>query len=1116
MRICVPAISFVFLGLLFFIKGFAQPNAANLTAFTEQDGVPGSQVSDVLVDNLGYIWLGTINGLARYDGYEFKRFYSNPNDSTAIKGLVVWSLFQDRKGLIWTATGPTYLDAYNPATRSFKNYPYEHLISHPANVEPGIRSICQDSSGRLYFAVSSNFGEAIGNGLLYFDEGSDEIKQYKPESGIPLRNVIDVNWNKKNGLWMISYSGLFNINNQGTMTQLKFLDSLYRKTNEYSTQIKFDAKDDIWIVTNKANLIHFVPNEGSFNYYSHPIKKTDYFYTNLSFDKKGNIWLGDLDGLEYFDVTKKRFSSFLNSATNSLTEKRVLDIMFDNYGSAWIGLAEGGLLKYEERDRFSSISNAGIGSNSILPGWISRFIETSDGHIWASSNGSSNNSGLNELDKDGKFLRSFSYRNLHPGINDMPAFKEISPGTFLLFTNLGPFQFSPRDGYAKPFIIPGYMDNSYINNFYTDKDQSIWICSQRGLYRKKINEAIYQRFDLSKLPGSNATSNEIMLLVESKRNGIWICSNNGLFFLHHESDKIERMGYDKNVGDVLVTQDINSLYEDSKGIVWVGEWQGGLSKFNPELKKITTYTRNEGLPSMSIQGILPDNTNQYLWLSTFDGLSRFDTKTGQSNNYTIPDGLQGQLFADGSYLATSGKLYLFGGSNGITFFRPEDLNKKSTPPLVYLTDLKLFDKTVIPGSSSLLKQSISETKQITLSYNQNNISIEYLALHYSNPGRNKYAYKMENYDNDWRYVGTQRVAFYPKLPPGTYIFKVKASNNNDVWNEQGATLEVIVLPPWWLTTWAFALYVLLLLMLGLLINRYLRIRLIKQERERNQTKELEQAKKIEIAYRNLEETHKNLKLTQAQLIQSEKMASLGELTAGIAHEIQNPLNFVNNFADVNTELIDELKQALQTGRPGEAMELAENIRDNEEKIKSHGQRADAIVKSMLQHSRNNSGDKTVTNVNQLAEEFLNLAFHGLRAKDKEFNTTLETDFKATPGTVNVIPQDIGRVLLNLYNNAFYAVMARKKRGEEMYSPLVSVSTRNLGDKVEIRVRDNGTGISEKNLDKIFQPFFTTKPTGEGTGLGLSISYDIVTKTHDGELKVETKEGEGTSFILLLK
>jgi two-component system NtrC family sensor kinase len=296
---------------------------------------------------------------------------------------------------------------------------------------------------------------------------------------------------------------------------------------------------------------------------------------------------------------------------------------------------------------------------------------------------------------------------------------------------------------------------------------------------------------------------------------------------------------------------------------------------------------------------------------------------------------------------------------------------------------------------------------------------------------------------------------------------------------------------------------------GLAIAIAIAFLLYRNNRQKQKANKLLAEQKLKV-----ETTLSELRATQSQLIQSEKMASLGELTAGIAHEIQNPLNFVNNFSEVNKELIADLNRLIDAGDYDEAKSIAIDIGANEEKINNHGKRADAIVKGMLQHSRTTSGQKEFIDINALADEYLRLSYHGLRAKDKSFNAVMKTSFDNSIGKTNIVPQDIGRVLLNLYNNAFYAVSEKKKSGEAGYEPSVSVATKKIADKVLISVKDNGNGIPQKVIDKIFLPFFTTKPTGHGTGLGLSLSYDIV-KAHGGEIKVETKEGEGSNFIIEL-
>jgi signal transduction histidine kinase len=362
---------------------------------------------------------------------------------------------------------------------------------------------------------------------------------------------------------------------------------------------------------------------------------------------------------------------------------------------------------------------------------------------------------------------------------------------------------------------------------------------------------------------------------------------------------------------------------------------------------------------------------------------------------------------------------------------------------------------------------------------------------------------LEGLDNSWRKAGEEKAAYYYNVPPGHYTFRVKAANSDGIWAEK--SIGVIVAPPWWRTWWAYTLYGLLFLGGVFAVHNYQRKRLIQKEREKTRARELAQAKEIEKAYAEL-------KATQAYLIQREKLASLGELTAGIAHEIQNPLNFVNNFSEVNLELIEELTRGASEK---EVRALAANLRDNEQKIHQHGKRAASIVKSMMEHSRSSTGQKELTDLNVLVDEYLRLAYHGMLAKDKAFNAHVQTQFDPYLGKVNINAQDIGRVLLNLLNNAFYSVNEKKGELNEAYEPVVTVRTQKLDGKIEISVRDNGVGIPAKIVDKIFQPFFTTKPTGQGTGLGLSLSYEIITEEHGGELSVETKEGEYAVFFIRL-
>jgi len=476
------------------------------------------------------------------------------------------------------------------------------------------------------------------------------------------------------------------------------------------------------------------------------------------------------------------------------------------------------------------------------------------------------------------------------------------------------------------------------------------------------------------------------------------------------------------------------------------------------------------------------------------------------------------------------------GDYGLTVL---DLSKKDKfiPP-TYIAGINIMDQPkIFTGRSHTVSNGLAWDEvsgpsnmpvNLQLSHNQNYVQFNYGSINLATHDTTWYKYKLVGNDKYWSDKTTSTASRnYFSLAPGKYTFEVVSKSSDNGWSKP-ATLSFTIHPPWWLTWWAYILYV--CLFAGIIwCFVYLRsLQLVKEKRVLEhkvhlRTEEVTQQKEeiesqrdsLEVQKNSLEKTLKELKTTQTQLIQSEKMASLGELTAGIAHEIQNPLNFVNNFSEVNAELIDEMKQEMDKGNLGEAKAIADDIKENEQKINMHGKRADGIVKGMLEHSRSRSGQKEPTDINVMADEFMRLSYHGLRAKDKSFNAELITHFDTDLPKINVVQQDIGRVLLNLFNNAFYVVNQKKKTVGEAFKPEVTVTTYAENGNVIMKVKDNGVGIPDSIKDKIMQPFFTTKPTGEGTGLGLSLTYDMVVKGHGGNISVDTKEGEYTTFIITL-
>jgi signal transduction histidine kinase len=636
----------------------------------------------------------------------------------------------------------------------------------------------------------------------------------------------------------------------------------------------------------------------------------------------------------------------------------------------------------------------------------------------------------------------------------------------------------------------GFIDDGVIS-IMTDHSGILWFgTTSNGVYTSMTGMRLHnlpplKDYLIMQSGLSLKTGKEIYGLA---RNGGGVTRYDGLLFTHFT-----------NSGGLLGSI-ILAMVEDQSGHLWFCT-ESGVSRYDG--KSFTHFTTTEGLPTNLIVSILEDRDGN-LWFGSPLGLSvltrnKIDKINAPLNtkpitdhevyfkNYTYEDGFigtgcnQNSLFED-----RTGTIWI-GANNKLTTYHPPTAEEKpDTHRLnIQLTAIALYneriawpildqhkDTALILGNGVKVKDFrfkgtskwYTLPRDLSLAYRNNFVTFNFIGITMNQSSKVQYQYKMDGLDENWSALSTRNEAPYGNLPYGKYTFNVKAMDSAGNWSDV-FHYPFTIRPPWWLSWWAYSLYAVALANLILRLNSFLKARTLRIERERTLKKELEQAKEIEHAYAEL-------KSTQKQLIHAEKMASLGELTAGIAHEIQNPLNFVNNFSDVNKELLVEMKEEIDKGNFIEVGALAIDILTNEEKINHHGKRADAIVKGMLQHSRTNSGSKEQTDINALADEYLRLAYHGLRAKDNSFNATLKTDFDPSIGKINIIPQDIGRVILNLITNAFYAVSTsapKSPKGDLPYAPTVTVSTKillppsggagaNRGSWVSISVSDNGPGI----------------------------------------------------------
>jgi signal transduction histidine kinase/ligand-binding sensor domain-containing protein len=867
-----------------------------------------------------------------------------------------------------------------------------------------------------------------------------------------------------------------------------------------------------WNSTNCA-FIYYDLLKKSFHHYNkqfnddkNPLQLTPRYisFSQMIEDKTGYLWYGTRPNF-YKESPKTRQIELFNYKPKdifSIPSDTINKIHEDSKQRLWVA-TERGLTRKIEDNKFKSYYFKNSSRVTTPLGKVVGIYEDSKGRIWATTNGN----GLLYLNEDKQEFVKYSEK-IGQNILDI---QEDKYGQIWVSSDDGGVNIiDPKSkDILKTFKVDDKDEHGLlshrISELFLDSRGDIWLgdSGENDFGVFKYNESVenfkhYKKTDTDSL---TLNSYEIRNFIEDDRERMWVNTDGGVNLYDHENDVFYPSKKSVNMASS------RTLIKGTNGKVWVATYaSGGLALVGPDINEITMFGENTGLLHNDIADLIFDDYGK-LWLPTERGLSVLDTLTKTYSSYFETDGYQ-KYSRNGTILKTQNGDIWIGGYNGLNHVVPSQLSKKElSVPSVLITSMGIMDSTYIAPDGEIFKKAVSFTEKIDLKHWQKNVGFDFVGLHYLQPKNNLYSWTLENYDTHWTTPSKDRQASYTNLSPGTYIFKVKASNADGVWNETGAQMEIIIHPPWWQTWWAYLLYA-IGLVLALSAFFKWRTKNLQNEKQLLEHKVSERTKELKSSI-------DNLKATQTQLVHAEKMASLGELTAGIAHEIQNPLNFVNNFSEVNQELVDELIEELDKGNIKESKIIALDIKTNEEKINHHGNRADSIVKGMLKHSRNHTGEKLLTNINVLCDEYLRLAYHGLRAKDKSFNATLETDFDQKFGEILVVPQEIGRVVLNIINNGLFAVKQKQDATKDSeFKPTIWISTKELENKIIITIRDNGNGIPYAIKDKIFLPFFTTKATGDGTGLGLSMSYDII-KAHGGELIVDSEDKKGTTFTVSL-
>ncbi len=1289
-------------------------------------GLSQNLITCILQDRKGFLWFGTKDGLNRFDGYKFTVYQHDPYDATSLSDSAINALHEDQAGRIWVGT-QNGLNLFDRAQDIFYR-----LLPDPNNPNSlshlSVGSIAEDREGAIWIST-------LGGGLnkLVLPPAASEKESGTSSGANPLAGarftrfahdpnnpsslgsdfVGQVVEDGRGTVWAKTLKGIYTLRpapggylvtrfrgDAGHPTWKKWLDG-----DEYRKFICRGRNGRVWIGVGSA-LIEWDALAEKFTHHRFdlsrisktPWKPEDDFWQavrGMMEDRAGKIWIGSTWGLARFDPNTDTVDAFRYEPGNphSIAESGITSIYEDSGGVLWFGSNGNGLFRYDPKaQRFTHRHN----ETTKLSLWrgtsIRSLCETRDGTLWI---GTANIQLLRMNRATGEVT---PFQIAQPNIPPLGAvvfsMVQDSTGALWIGSEEGLFKVDWRDGQAGRISFykigqddpnPSLSDDVY--KVFEDRSGDIWIATRNKFSRLnratgRFTSYLYDTREMNLIPDDSYP------FIHQDRSGLfWLGTVDGLLRFDRQTASFKRYRNDPKDASSLSHNIVRAIAEDPfepDKILWLGTAGGGLNRFDKQTETFTHFTEKDGLPNNVVYAILSDNEGN-LWMSTNQGLAKFNPRTHTFKNFDIKDGLQDNEFNSCAYFkSASGELF-FGGISGFNAFYPEDVRDNPHAPPVVITDFQIFNKSVsFKNPDSPLKKPITETDEIMLSYEHKVFSFEFAALDFTEPSKNQYAYRMDGFDKDWQPAGTNRTVTYTNLDPGRYVFRVKASNNDGVWNNDGVAINITITPPWWQTGWAYGLYGLLLLAAIFATDRIQRRRVIKRERDRAQRREAElvrqQAEELEtidrivkvinqtvdleslfealleqglklvphaekatvlifdhqekcfkfaatVGYeleqlkaisfkpeemvsrytteseevepgvyilrhvkdlagekkisaqpratsmlimavewggmlegylvfdnltdmdafdrsdarrlnrlrehaisaiakantlRTLEEKNREIIKTQEQLITQAKLASLGALTAGIAHEIKNPLNFVNNFAALSVDLAGELREELEANQhkqvadiSQEIEELLMNLQQNAAKITEHGRRADSIVHSMLQHSRGKSGQREMTDINTLLDEAVNLTYHGLRARDSSFNITIEKTYDDSVGHIEVVPQDVSRVFLNILNNACQAAHEKKQQAGDIFSPTLSVRSKNLGDKIEIRIRDNGHGIPPAIREKIFNPFFTTKPTGQGIGLGLSISYELIVQGHQGAIKVETEEGRFTEFIIHL-
>jgi signal transduction histidine kinase/ligand-binding sensor domain-containing protein/DNA-binding response OmpR family regulator len=1051
------------------LTGHTQPAHINFTSITVKDGLLSNSIYAILKDRYGLMWFATTDGLNKYDGTNFTVYRNNPDDSSSLRTNEVLSLHEDRAGNLWIGTGGGGLSLYDRQKNSFEHFALN--FNNKGLTRNGvIKSICSDYRGKLWIA---QYGS-----LYVMDPASRAVSEiYLPDAnGNPVKTVIQcVFEDSKHRIWIGTDNGLFRY----SIETNSFRRYLYKEGdpsslgNDKVRAIAEDKSGTIWAGT-RDGLSKLQPDEQHFITYRNIPGNEGSLSNNrvicITADNDGLLWVGTIDGMNVFNTATQKISRYNIEDGNifSLTSKAISCAYFDKDGIYWFGSFMRGINKYDKNInlfglKLSNTFNKNGGPSPI----VTSFAENGDGNVYVATF----DAGLYE----------FNYRTGQVRQTDIPATPPIIMALHMVNENQlyigtygkGVIILNTETGKTEQFDAGYAPGTAYVNDIFCigeDSKGNTWVGTNgAGIFVVHDNKVI------AKYTPAPSGADERLLPIngyiraieEDAEKNIWIGTHGGGLAVYKPGSDTWTIYNQEN--SQLPSDKIQSLICDSRGSMWVGTDGGGLSFFDKQKKQFKRFTERDGLQNTTIYQIVEDLRGQ-LWLSSNTGISSMDPASCKFRNFTSYHGVQNSNFFHGSGIRLADGQLMFGGLEGINYFDPSRFTINHNVPKVLLTDLKISNKSVIAGSDAPIKEHISIAKEIRLDYKQG-FALSFVALNYTLAKQNLYAYKLEGFDKDWNYTGTNNTATYTNLDPGSYTFLVKASNNDGVWNTSESRIKIYVRPPFWRTTGAYIFYVLAITAL-LLYSRYRVLsalrRKFKLEQEQQQAKRLQELDRLKLKFlTNLSHDFRTpISLISGpieQLIDGEKASTKLDKLYIVRRNAKRLLNLVNQLLDFRKMEEQELTLTLSKGEfISFVKEVSESFRDLSER------------------------------------KHINFSFSSTIPR-------LEALFDA---------DKIERILFNLLSNAFKFTL----EGGNI-SVVVEITPVPMDDNNEwitIKVTDSGIGIPKKTLDRIFDRFFQNDPSASilnyGAGIGLSITKEFV-KMHGGTIEVESEPGNGSTFTI---